>query len=83
MPCDCGIGHAARACATAPETGRSQLLSISPSQEAQMGFQAFSKMKGKPPEFLSTQPVDNTRIVKLERLMPQAMDEYKRARLRR
>lgn len=32
-------------CATAPETGRSQLLLISPAQEAEMGFQSFSKIK--------------------------------------
>jgi predicted Zn-dependent protease len=37
------------ACANAPETGRSQLLLISPAQEAQMGFQAFQKMKSKKP----------------------------------
>ena len=40
------------------------------------------KQGGKPPEFLSTHPLDNTRIAKLERLMPQAMDEYARARSR-
>lgn len=33
------------ACATAPETGRSQLLLISPAEEAKMGFQAFQQMK--------------------------------------
>lgn len=36
-------------CATAPETGRQQLLLISPSQEAQMGLQAFSQMKAQEP----------------------------------
>jgi len=33
------------ACATAPETGRSQLLLVSPAQEAQLGFQEFEKLK--------------------------------------
>ena len=32
-------------CATVPETGRSQLLLVSPGQEAQMGFQEFEKLK--------------------------------------
>lgn len=32
-------------CATVPETGRSQLLIVSPSQETQMGFQEFEKLK--------------------------------------
>jgi predicted Zn-dependent protease len=34
------------ACATAPETGRSQLLLISPAQEAELGLQAFQEIKG-------------------------------------
>jgi len=37
------------ACASAPETGRSQLLLISPSEEARMGFQAFQKVKQQTP----------------------------------
>lgn len=37
------------ACATVPETGRSQLLLVSPSEEAQMGFQEFEKLKKKVP----------------------------------
>jgi predicted Zn-dependent protease len=36
-------------CTTAPETGRSQLLLISPSQEAQLGFQSFEKLKRQKP----------------------------------
>lgn len=32
-------------CATVPETGRSQLLLVSPAQEVQMGFQEFEKLK--------------------------------------
>ena len=39
------IGLFLSACATVPETGRSQLLLVSPSQEAQMGFQEFEKLK--------------------------------------
>lgn len=44
------------ACATVPETGRSQQVLISPDQEARMGFKVFSEMKGKAPEFLSRPP---------------------------
>lgn len=33
------------ACATVPETGRSQLLLVSPAQEAELGFQEFEKLK--------------------------------------
>lgn len=32
-------------CATVPETGRSQLLLMSPAQESQLGFQEFEKLK--------------------------------------
>jgi metalloendopeptidase OMA1, mitochondrial len=38
------------------------------------------KRGGNPPEFLSTHPLDSARIANLERLMPQAMAEYERAR---
>jgi len=42
-------------------------------------FQAYgSKRGGKPPEFLSTHPVDSRRIAQLERLMPKALAEYQR-----
>ena len=34
------------ACATVPETGRSQLLLISPEQESQLGLTEFEKLKG-------------------------------------
>ena len=37
------------ACATVPETGRSQLLIVSPSQEMQLGFQEFEKLKKSTP----------------------------------
>jgi len=33
------------ACATVPETGRSQILLVSPTQEMQLGFQEFEKLK--------------------------------------
>jgi predicted Zn-dependent protease len=46
-------------------------------------FEAYGRDKGgKPPEFLSTHPLDRTRIAQLERLLPRAMDEYERARRR-
>jgi predicted Zn-dependent protease len=37
-------------CATAPETGRSQVLLVSTADEAQMGFKAFEKMKREKPQ---------------------------------
>ena len=37
------------ACATAPETGRRQLLLVSPVDEAQMGLQAFQQIKQQTP----------------------------------
>lgn len=33
------------ACATVPETGRSQILLVSPAQESQLGFDEFEKLK--------------------------------------
>jgi metalloendopeptidase OMA1, mitochondrial len=43
-------------------------------------FQAFNKQNGSPGwEFLSTHPVDETRIGKLEELMPKALAEYQKA----
>lgn len=40
-----GAGLLLGSCATVPETGRSQLLLMSPAQEAQLGFQEFEKLK--------------------------------------
>jgi len=46
-------------------------------------FAAFNAKKGgKPPEFLSTHPVDARRIAQLEQLLPRAMAEYQQARAR-
>ena len=43
-------------------------------------FQAYnSREGGRPPEFLSTHPLDENRIAQLEQLMPQAMAEYRKA----
>lgn len=39
----CGLLHSA--CATVPETGRSQLMIVSTGEEAQMGFTEFDKLK--------------------------------------
>jgi len=36
-------------CATAPETGRSQLLLVSPAEEAQLGLKAFQQIKRQQP----------------------------------
>lgn len=44
-------------------------------------FSVYSKQKGgQPIEFLSTHPLDDTRIAKLEALMPQALQEYTKAK---
>lgn len=46
-------------------------------------FQAYGQEHGgKPPEFLSTHPMDSKRIAQLERLMPLALAEYDRNRRR-
>ena len=37
---------------------------------------------GRPPEFLSTHPAEQTRIQRLERIMPKALELYEKARLR-
>lgn len=47
-------------------------------------FAAYNaKEGGKPAEFLSTHPVDARRIAELQQMLPRAMAEYERARVRR
>lgn len=45
-------------------------------------FSAYNQEKGggKPPEFLSTHPVDDRRIAELQEQMPQAVAEYQKAK---
>lgn len=43
------IGVLLTACATVPDTGRKQLLLINPSQEMQLGLEAFEKIKQETP----------------------------------
>ncbi len=50
-------------CATAPETGRQQFIMIDPSQEARMGFQAFSRLKQQKPYITSGKDADMVRRV--------------------
>lgn len=50
-------------CTTVTETGRSQLMLISPSQEAQMGLSAFAQIKKE--EKISTDPAVNARIKRI------------------
>lgn len=46
-------------------------------------FAAYNARRGgRPPEFLSTHPLDQQRIAQLERSMPRAMAEYERANAR-
>lgn len=54
-------------------------------QEAVEFWKRFSdynakKGGGSPPEFLSTHPIDDTRIAQLEKLMPEALREYQTAK---
>jgi len=46
-------------------------------------FRAHNKGRKKPLEFLSTHPHDETRIAALKRMIPGALQEYKRAKARR
>jgi predicted Zn-dependent protease len=50
-------------CATAPETGRQQLLLISPSEEARMGLQAFQQIKHQEPVIASGKDAEMVREV--------------------
>jgi predicted Zn-dependent protease len=44
-------------------------------------FQVYGdKRGGKPPEFLSTHPLDGRRIEAIERQLPKAVAEYERSR---
>jgi predicted Zn-dependent protease len=63
----CGVCLVAWACgcATAPETGRKQLLLIGADQELQLGMQAFSQMKQEVP--ISKDPKVNALVEKVGR----------------
>ena len=55
-------------CATAPVTGRRQFIAISPE---------MAKLPGqRPPEFLSTHPEPESRLVNIKQHLPQAMAAY-------
>lgn len=58
-------------CTTVPESGRSQLLLISPSEEAQSGVAAFSQIKQK--EKVTAEPVVNARITRIGRRIAAAV----------
>ena len=45
----CMLGATLAGCATAPETGRSQLLLVDSDQEAKLGLQAFQEIKSETP----------------------------------
>lgn len=69
-------------CTTVKETGRSQLMLVSPSEEAKMGLSAFAQIKKE--EKISTDPVLNARIqtigkriaVSVGREIPNAQWEF-------
>jgi predicted Zn-dependent protease len=50
-------------CATAPETGRRQLILMDTAQEAQMGLQTFNKLKQQKPQVTSGKDADMVRRV--------------------
>lgn len=64
-----GVGFTG--CTTVPESGRSQLLLISPADEAQSGAAAFSQIKGK--EKITTEPAVNARITRIGRRIAAAV----------
>ena len=59
-------------CATAPETGRKQLLLVSPSEEARMGIQAFDEIKRDQPVIKTGKEADLVRKVgqRISRVAP-------------
>jgi predicted Zn-dependent protease len=65
-------------CATAPETGRQQFIMIDPAQEAQMGFQAFSKLKQEKPYVRSGKQAEMVRRVgrRIARVAPVPNAEW-------
>ena len=52
-------------CVTNPDTGRSQLMLVSPAQEAQMGITSFTQIKTQ--EKISADPVANARVLRVGR----------------
>ncbi len=53
----------AAGCATAPETGRSQLILMSPAQEAELGLKAFTQLKREKPSIKSGKNAEMVRRV--------------------
>jgi predicted Zn-dependent protease len=58
-------------CTTVPESGRSQLLLISPGEEAQSGVAAFTQIKQK--EKVSTEPAVNARLTRIGQRLAAAV----------
>jgi predicted Zn-dependent protease len=54
------LGATLAGCATAPETGRSQLLLVDSAQEAKLGLQAFQEIKSETP--ISRDPKKNAQL---------------------
>ncbi len=59
------------ACTTVQETGRSQLILMSPAEEARMGVQAFGQIKQQ--EKISTDPAVNARIQRIGKRVAAAV----------
>ncbi len=59
------LGTLLSACATVPDTGRKQLLLISPPQEMQLGLQAFEKIKHETP--INKDPAINALVQRVGR----------------
>jgi predicted Zn-dependent protease len=45
-------------------------------------WQRMAEQSGSPPEFLSTHPSENTRIARLQKLMPRALAAWEAAKAR-
>ncbi len=58
-------------CSTVPETGRSQVVWISPAQEAQMGLAAFTQIKAE--EKISQDPMANDRVSEVGRRIARSV----------
>jgi metalloendopeptidase OMA1, mitochondrial len=65
----CLVGMALLGCATAPETGRSQLLLIDSAQEAQLGLKAFQEIKAETP--VAPDPKKNAQLQSVGRRIAQ------------
>ncbi|HRP04931.1 MAG TPA: M48 family metalloprotease, partial [Opitutaceae bacterium] len=58
-------------CSTVPETGRRQVMLVSPSEEAQMGLSAFDQIKKE--EKVSQDPAANAQVQRVGKRIAQSV----------